>query len=610
MNTKVLCIAVLVLTVLILGANHYAQKVDYATCPECKCSITVGTVVGPKGTVKEPSCSLRIRLKAPVKAIAYMELLTDETQDFSACLFAVFCDTQRQAYVECGGAVMAVNQRQSCYGSCVSNQAKGWMDMQCESWARMKSTTKKKKSGSPASTTPSMLFASTNTSISMISRLLPAKYSEAPPDYEEAKNIITGATRWRLIDGEAGIDRGVFTVATGEAEVQSFCTGDTLRLVGPNVITLPNCQVDVSGHWQGAYATRLTDGKLKTMAVSLDLRKESGTLKGELKTLEGIFNILSARQNGTHLQLEASGSVAGKDRKIVLNGELTKGGIAFAGTESGTGEKPLTLRGAVRRLYIADDALLPAVLNQPYNFKLTAISLDTEAVTFRLADGRLPRGISFDVSSGTFSGTPTEIGNSNIRIVAEDSAGNVFEQPLNITVKQMTIATLMPDAFIGQPYSATLKVTGGRPPYRFSGFPPKGLTLDPNTGVLSGIPTSNRHESSPFTVRDSQNNSESYNVGLQVRRTTILTSHFLPEATQGSLYRTQFQVVGNNLPVQWTNVGAEDAFSSLGLSLNRQTGELSGTPIKHGAFLLSVLANATSADQQYRTFTLTIKPGR
>lgn len=347
------------------------------------------------------------------------------------------------------------------------------------------------------------------------------------------------------------------------------------------------------------------------MAVSLDLRMESYALRGELKTPDGTFNIVSARQNNTGFQLEASGSVEGKERKIVLNGKLTKGDIVFDGSESGIVEKPLKLLGAVRRLYIADSGLLPAVLNQPYNFALTAISPDAEAITFRLASERLPGGISFDASSGTFSGTPTETGNFNIRVAANDAAGNVFEQPLTLNVKKMVITNrLLPDAFVGQSYSATLKVAGGQPPYKFSGFPPKGLTLDPNTGELSGTPTSSRHETSQFTIRDSQNNSEVVDVSLHVRTTTILNSHFLPEATQGAPYRMQFTGIGNNIAMQWlmSGEGGVKLINSIGLTLNPLTGELSGTPTMAGEFWLSVGAVTTSADRQYRNFTLAIKP--
>ena len=70
--------------------------------------------------------------------------------------------------------------------------------------------------------------------------------------------------------------------------------------------------------------------------------------------------------------------------------------------------------------------------------------------------GRLPKGLSFDSQSGTFSGTPTELGSFDISVVADDGAGNVFEQPLTLTVKKLVVTNrLLPDGFVGQPYAAT-----------------------------------------------------------------------------------------------------------------------------------------------------------
>jgi len=84
-------------------------------------------------------------------------------------------------------------------------------------------------------------------------------------------------------------------------------------------------------------------------------------------------------------------------------------------------------------------------------------------------------------------------------------------------------------------------------------------------------------------------------------------------ATAALLWRltaraNSWTLVGNNLPTQWSITGRLD-IQSIGLTLNPQTGELSGTPTKPGEFLLSVGAVTTSVDQQYRNFTLTIKQG-
>ncbi len=153
----------------------------------------------------------------------------------------------------------------------------------------------------------------------------------------------------------------------------------------PAAISLPNCQVDATGRWEGGYARRLPDGKLAPVSVDLNLRKEAGTLKGELTTSDGTFDIVQASESGSDIRLQAERTIAGTLGRITLHGKLAKGDITIDGFESSPGEKTHGLTGFLRRLHIADSAVPPAVANQPYSFKLTAISPDDQAITFRLA---------------------------------------------------------------------------------------------------------------------------------------------------------------------------------------------------------------------------------
>jgi len=166
--------------------------------------------------------------------------------------------------------------------------------------------------------------------------------------------------------------------------------------------------------------------------------------------------------------------------------------------------------------------------------------------------------------------------------------------------------TLLPDAFVGQRYAVTLKAAGGQPPYRWEAqiFSPR-FQLNPTTGELTATPT--RADSIvPVLVKvtDSQGNVEEQDLFVVVRNVTIMNSHFLPEATVGVPYRTQFQAIGNSSPVEWSITRGD--INSIGLQLNQQTGELSGTPTKASNFLVQVTAR-DRFDRQTRESVLTVK---
>ncbi|GAB4023608.1 hypothetical protein GCM10028808_74450 [Spirosoma migulaei] len=83
----------------------------------------------------------------------------------------------------------------------------------------------------------------------------------------------------------------------------------------------------------------------------------------------------------------------------------------------------------------------------------------------------------------------------------------------SISIQSTTACTVslttssLPIGTVGQPYSATITATGGTAPYSFSmasGSLPAGITLNPTTGVLSGIPTNSGSFSTSIRITDSQ----------------------------------------------------------------------------------------------------------
>ncbi|MGD0413197.1 MAG: putative Ig domain-containing protein [Verrucomicrobiota bacterium] len=98
--------------------------------------------------------------------------------------------------------------------------------------------------------------------------------------------------------------------------------------------------------------------------------------------------------------------------------------------------------------------------------------------------------------AGVLSGTPTNSTTFSFTVLVADSLGGTAEQSLSLTVVTVTnlqiTTTSLPAATENVPYTNTLAVSGGHPPYTWSlatgSALPGGLTLSTN-GLLSGAPT-------------------------------------------------------------------------------------------------------------------------
>ena len=113
-----------------------------------------------------------------------------------------------------------------------------------------------------------------------------------------------------------------------------------------------------------------------------------------------------------------------------------------------------------------------------------------------VASGQLPTGLTLS-PSGTLSGTPTTTGSFAFTVQAGDSSSPSQTININVAIKSAPLLVIasaggpLPDAIVGIPYSDTLLVTGGTPPYTWklaSGQLPGGLALSA-AGVVSGTAT-------------------------------------------------------------------------------------------------------------------------
>jgi len=106
----------------------------------------------------------------------------------------------------------------------------------------------------------------------------------------------------------------------------------------------------------------------------------------------------------------------------------------------------------------------------------------------------LPQGLSFNQITNTINGTPGQAGVTNVTLTAANGYGNdskILVITINAGVQGPEITSpLTASGTKNQPFSYTVTASGTQPiVFTASGLPP-GLTFDPETNVISGIPTS------------------------------------------------------------------------------------------------------------------------
>jgi hypothetical protein len=121
------------------------------------------------------------------------------------------------------------------------------------------------------------------------------------------------------------------------------------------------------------------------------------------------------------------------------------------------------------------------------------IPIVTGTVT-QYSAGSLPAGLSIDAASGIITGTPAAASaQQGYLITASNSSGTSTFELLARVRNRAPLALSYPDArslTIGSSVSLTPQFTGVAESFDVTPALPAGLTLDPLTGVIAGIPTS------------------------------------------------------------------------------------------------------------------------
>ncbi|MCX6589795.1 MAG: Ig domain-containing protein, partial [Acidobacteria bacterium] len=232
----------------------------------------------------------------------------------------------------------------------------------------------------------------------------------------------------------------------------------------------------------------------------------------------------------------------------------------------------------------------------------------TGALTYSLASGSLPNGLTLSVSSGLLSGTPTLAGTYNFSLRATDSAGIFATQPFSLAIAEplaFTTTSPLPNAPLNASYSTPFSVTGGRAPIAYSviaNAPPAILAMTPATGSYGGFPIVPGTYSTTIQARDADGRTVQNLFQHTVNGPPLLTGT-IPAGTVGQPYSQTVPFAGGLAPY---TINLSSGALPAGLSLNATTGLLSGTPTAAGTGEAAILLADATGLSSTRSYTLTI----
>lgn len=196
-------------------------------------------------------------------------------------------------------------------------------------------------------------------------------------------------------------------------------------------------------------------------------------------------------------------------------------------------------------------------------------------------------GLQLDTSTGVISGTPTTLGFYKFTISATN-AGGTGTQSFNLTVIPAVVPIISSSSaatgIFNEPFTFTITANNNPIVFGVQGALPNGLTLNDQTGVISGVPT----VTGTFNVTQTAANvagqgTKSLQIVINIPAIPAITSPLIANAVVQAPF--EYDIVGSNHPTSYNASGLPP-----GLSIDTTTGHITGIPTLSGTFNVTIQA--------------------
>ncbi len=277
----------------------------------------------------------------------------------------------------------------------------------------------------------------------------------------------------------------------------------------------------------------------------------------------------------------------------------------------------IVINATAGALSMATPANVSGTVGQTVSMQFSA-SGGVTPYTYTLTSGTYPPGLNLNAATGLVSGTATGVGAYPITIQVTDSTtptAQTASATATITISgSVTPLTMSNPATVtgnvGQTVSMQFSASGGVTPYTYSllsGTPPQGLTLNSQTGLVTGQATA--IGSSTFTVLVTDSTSPTHATTSATGTITINAATLTmanPSNVTGNVGQTvtmQFSASGGVSPYTYSLLSGTPP---QGLNLNSQTGVVTGqaTAVGTSTFTVQVTDSASHTATAQGTITI------